>query len=253
MRDAESSKPVCGDNYAKVFMNEEGLRILETFKDEKGPNSFNVARHRCIDDFLREELSANPNVTVVIIGAGFDSRAYRLNGGTWVELDEPQVITYKNERLPISSCENEVHRIAIDFSTESLAEELSPFSNRRPVLVVIEGVFMYLEEETIRQLLQTLHQVFPKHKLICDLMTRKFFERYGRNIHEKLTGLGASFKFTADEPEALFVQSGYRRVGWFSMVERAMGFESKKIPRFLVQTFLRTLATGYAIYVFEAQ
>jgi O-methyltransferase involved in polyketide biosynthesis len=43
-----------------------------------------------IDDLLREELVANPNLTVVIIGAGFDTRAFRLQGGTWIELDEPQ-------------------------------------------------------------------------------------------------------------------------------------------------------------------
>ena len=90
MQDAERSTSVCGDSYAKAFMNEEGLRILEAFQDETSPNASNVARHRIIDDFLRQELLANPSLCVVIIGAGFDSRAFRLKGGTWVELDEPQ-------------------------------------------------------------------------------------------------------------------------------------------------------------------
>ena len=34
MRDAERDQPVCDDTYAKVFMNEQGLQILEAFKDE---------------------------------------------------------------------------------------------------------------------------------------------------------------------------------------------------------------------------
>lgn len=253
MQDAECDKPMCGDVYANVFMNGDGLRILDKFKDETSPNTSNVARHRIIDDLLRQELLAHPNLTVVLIGAGFDSRAYRLKGGTWVELDEPQVIAYKNERLPVSASENELHRIAIDFSTDSLEEKLSPFEGRTPVVIVIEGVFMYLEEETIRQLLQTLRRLFPQHKLICDLMTRSFFEKYGRTIHEKLTGMGATFKFTVDNPEEVFVKNGYERTGWFSIVEKAMDYGTKRLPKFILNTFLRTLARGYAIYLFEVR
>ena len=253
MQDAELTQPVCGDNYARVFMNEDGLRILEAFKDEANPNASNVARHRIIDDFLRQELVANPKLCVVIIGAGFDSRSFRLKGGSWIELDEPQVIAYKNERLPAANCENELHRIPIDFSTDSLAEKLSPFSSDRAVVVVIEGVFMYLAQEELAQLLQTLRHVFPRHKLICDLMSRKFFEKYGKTLHEKITGMGASFKFTVDNPEEVFKENGYSRTGWFSIIERAMDFGSVKIPKIILRTFFRRLANGYAIYVFESR
>jgi len=253
MQDAASPEPVCGDVYAKVFMNEDGLRILEKFKDEINPNTSNVARARMIDDLLREELSANPNLRVVLIGAGFDSRAYRLKSGTWIELDEPQVIAYKNDRLSVSEAQNPLQRIPIDFATESVEEKLSAVaSGGGPTVVVIEGVFMYLEQETIRQLLQTLHRLFPEHKLICDLMTRKFFEKYGRTIHEKLTGMGAAFKFIFDNPEELFLQNGYRRVACLSVVEKSAEYQLKKIPRIIARTLLRTLTSGYAIYVFAS-
>jgi methyltransferase (TIGR00027 family) len=188
----------------------------------------------------------------VIIGAGFDTRAYRLNGGTWLELDEPQVIVYKNERLPIAESKNELQRIPIDFATDSLEEKLSSFAGRKPVIVVIEGVFMYLEQETITQLLQTLRRVFPQHKLVCDLMNRSFFEKYGSTIHEKLTGMGATFKFTVDKPEELFVQNGYRRLALLSIVAKSVEYQANKIAQFLLKTVFRTLASGYAIYVFEA-
>jgi methyltransferase (TIGR00027 family) len=253
MQDAASAKPICGDVYAKVFMNDEGLRILEKFKDEVNPNQSNVARARLVDDLLRDELAANPNLRIVLIGAGFDSRAYRLKGGTWIELDEPQVIAYKNERLPASEAQNPLQRIPIDFATESVEEKLSPVaSGGGPTVVVIEGVFMYLEEETIRQLLQTLHRLFPEHKLICDLMTRKFFEKYGRTIHEKLTGMGATFKFIFSNPEELFLRNGYRRVACISVVEKSAEYQLRKIPRIVARTILRTLTSGYAIYVFAS-
>ena len=82
-------------------------------------------------------------------------------------------------------------------------------------------------------------------------MNRKFFEKYGKTLHEKLTGIGASFKFTVDDPEKIFLAGGYRRTARVSMVERAVEYGSLKIPRILLKTLLRTLAEGYAIYVFE--
>lgn len=251
MQDAERDKPVCGDSYAKVFMNEDGLRILDMFKDETRPNASNVARHRLIDDFLRQELSANPGLCVVIIGAGFDSRAYRLQGGTWVELDEPEVIAYKNERLPVSQAANKLHRIPIDFATESLENKLAPFSSHSPVVVVIEGVFMYLEENAIRQLLQTLRRVFPQHKLICDLMTRDFFEEYGKTLHEKITGIGTSFKFTVDNPSAVFLEQGYQLAEEVPIIEKSVLFDAPEIPSSVWESIRPTLPKGYSIYVFE--
>lgn len=253
MWDAEGDHPICGDVYAKILMNEDGLRVLDQFKDEKRPNNSNIARARIIDDLLREELLAHPDLRVVIIGAGFDSRAYRLNGGSWMELDEPQVIAYKNERLPVSACPNQLQRISIDFANESLEEKLTAISGNGPVVVVVEGVVMYLEQETTRQMLRTLRKVFPQHKLICDLMTRNFFRRYGGSIREKLERLGATIKLSTDDPEALFVSSGYERVNRISIVEKSMEFQSEKVPKFLLRTVLRTLVNGYIIYVFRAR
>lgn len=253
MRDAESERPVCNDIYAKLFMNEEGLQILERFKDETGSNASTVARPRIIDDLLREELKAHPDLSVVLIGAGFDSRAFRLTGGTWLELDEPQVIEYKNERLPTPDCKNELQRIPVDFAADSLEEKLLPLAdNQRPVIVIIEGVFMYLEEEQITETLSTLRRVFPRHKLFGDLQNRRFFEKYGASLHEKLTGLGTSFKFTAEDPEKIFLENGYRRTQKISIVEKASEYGLLKVPKFLLKTFLRTLANGYAVYVFES-
>jgi methyltransferase (TIGR00027 family) len=253
MQDAERDKPVCGDTYARVFMNEQGLQILETFKDETRPNTSNVGRHRIIDDLLRQELTVNPNLMVVIIGAGFDTRAFRLQGGTWVELDEPQVITYKEERLPASTSENELHRISIDFATDSLEQKLAPFSGRRPVTLVIEGVLSYLEEAAINRLLRTLRRLFPQHKLICDLMTRDFFEKNASTIHEKLTGMGAVFKFTIDNPEDVFLKNGYRQLQKIPIIEQSILFEAGEIPPAVWQTIQPSLPQGYDTYVFESQ
>ena len=125
MEDAASRAPVCGDMYAKRFMDDAALRIFERFREFTPPNRSNAARHRIVDDLLRERLVHDPDTNVALIGCGFDSRAYRLGGGRWFELDEPEVIAYKNECLPISQCPNPLQRIPIDFAAESLEAKLA--------------------------------------------------------------------------------------------------------------------------------
>jgi O-methyltransferase involved in polyketide biosynthesis len=81
MLDAEREFSLCGDHYAKRFMDERGLRIFEPFKSEKMPNISNATRCRIIDDLLRAELERDGNIQIITIGAGFDTRPYRLKGG----------------------------------------------------------------------------------------------------------------------------------------------------------------------------
>lgn len=232
-------------------MNEEGLRTFEAFKDFEAPNASNAARHRIIDDLLRDFISKNENPLIIIVGAGFDSRAYRLPGGTWVELDEPQLILYKNEKLPVSECKNKLQRIPIHFATESLLEKLNAIQKNDAVAIVVEGVLMYLNTSLISDLLTTLGKVFPEHRLFCDLMTAKFFQKYSYKIHEKIKALGTSFSIISDDPVSLFTSKGYRLLEKISTVKKAVELRALNIPLFVLRWFMPTLLEGYAVYNFE--
>ena len=254
-RDAATADPVCGDSFAKIFMDERAIRILDSFGDEKGPNALCVARHRIIDDVLRERLATDPKLLVVVIGAGFDTRAFRLNGGAWLELDEPQVFDYKNTKLPPTQCQNELHRIPIHFASETLESKLAAYSKFKSVVFVVEGVFMYLSPEQLGVLMHTLQKLFPKHALVCDLMTRHFFEKYSRSLHDKLKGMGASFTKISDAPAKVFTDDGYRHIGCQSIAVYAAQRGSFGAPAFLIRwivgLFMRVLRDGYTINVFE--
>ena len=88
-----------------------------------------------------------------MIGAGFDSRAYRIAGGDWLEIDEAAVIDHKNRYLPVDECPNPLKRVAINFAEESLFDVLREHGSPQEYLYIIEGVFMYLEVEEIESLL----------------------------------------------------------------------------------------------------
>lgn len=254
MEDARSGRSLCGDTYAGLFMDGEGMRILESFKDERKPKASAVARHRIIDDLLRKELSASNDLLTVVIGAGFDSRAYRLGGGVWVELDEPQVFAFKDSRLPVSDCPNKLHRIPIDFATESVVEKLSRFSEYYPVVVVIEGVLPYLDEEKIRGLLGSLRLVFPRHKLICDVMTRRFLDKYGKTLRKQIARLGVHIGEMVEDPDKIIRLDGYRLVERVSIVETQLKFAGSWrlwFPLPVARAIWPTATSGYTVCEYD--
>jgi methyltransferase (TIGR00027 family) len=248
--DAADPRPICGDAFAARFMNDEARAIWEEFKSFKAPNGSNAARHAMIDDHLRRELAADPNATVIIIGAGFDTRAFRLAGGRWFEFDEPEILTYKEQRLPAASAPNPLTRVPVDFARDSLADKLAAAGSPANVHVVIEGVLFYLTHAERRALLETLSARFPKHVVYCDLMRQRFFEKYSRDVHEKVVGLGATFTDMVEQPEQVFRAAGYTMRHLDSVPLYAASRRDIGIPYFLIRWVLTTVRNGYQIGVF---
>lgn len=232
-------------------MNEQGMEIFSRFGSERGPNLSNVGRARCIDDLLRERLRREPHLRVVLIGCGFDSRAYRLAGGSWLELDEPQLIHYKNERLPATDAPNPLRRVAIDFETESLREKLQSLADPAPTVFVIEGVTMYLTAESLRATLATLRSLVPNHQVIADLMTHDFIDRYGRTIKGIIAELGAKM-IPGEHPALPFEQTGYRQISSREIAAAALGYRSLGWLVPIARLLAGGLFTGYTVRVFES-
>lgn len=249
--DAASTIPLCGDAFAARLMNDEARRIWEEFKDFTPPNVSNAARHGMIDDHLRVVLAADPQATVVIIGAGFDTRPFRLKGGRWFEFDEPEILTYKERCLPAASAPNPLTRVPIEFAHESLADKLAIAGSPSNAHVVIEGVLFYLTIAQRQALLEALSGQFPKHTIYADLMRKACFEKYSRDIHHKIAGMGATFTDMVQEPERLFLDAGYVMRDLASIPLHAVNRKDIGIPRLVVRYLLRTLRNGYQIGVFS--
>lgn len=258
MEDAAGKHPVCNDHYANRFMDKNGLKIYEPFKSETMPNISNITRCRIIDDFIRRELEKNRNIDVISIGAGFDTRPYRLNGGVWAEVDEPQIIEYKNSKLPVQESGNPLQRISINFSSESLKDKLLSMNIQHPPVIVIEGVFMYLTPEAIYSTIKTLQELYPEHILLCDLINRVFFNRFAYKIHEKLVAAGGTFTERPEKPDEIFTGNGYRKTEEIPMYKRAAELgvirDRLNVPgplfKLMVSLFMKDLY-GYTVARFE--
>ncbi len=233
-------------------MTAEADAVFARFKRFKGPNASNVTRHRLIDDWLRDRLRNTPDLRIILLGAGFDTRAFRLAGGRWIEFDQPAIITVKEAALPASGAPNSLQRIAIDFATGLLAERLAPWVGEKPITVVIEGVATYLRQAELRRTLDALVRTFPKHVLICDLMTAKFVRLYSGWLRRWVEEMGGRFGEAVDDPAGTVIDAGYRQLVQVSIIEKARELGAILIPRPILNTLLRGLRDGYRAYIFEA-
>jgi len=114
-----------------------------------------LCRTRAIDDRLRTALARGCE-QVLILGAGFDSRAFRIVDKEAVavfEVDHPATQDWKRERsrTDASTLRSRVNLVPVNFETDDLGEALAAAGFRTDVetLVLWEGVTQYLEEAAV--------------------------------------------------------------------------------------------------------
>jgi methyltransferase (TIGR00027 family) len=170
VRAAESMKPdgerVCYDPYAKYFLDGiyrtasiSFLRKVFVYFGERavpGAHGFVVSRTRYIDDYLQHCIEDGMK-QLVILGAGYDSRAYRfdrLKGEVKVfEVDHQSTQRLKINRLlkVLNKLPKYVIYVAIDFDRENLADKLleSEYDRNLKTLFIWEGVTAYLTSQAV--------------------------------------------------------------------------------------------------------
>jgi methyltransferase (TIGR00027 family) len=130
---------------------------LANFIDQRCPGArpSGIARTALIDTALRAEL-ASGIAQVVILGAGYDSRAYRIEAMKRVrvfEVDRAETQRLKQVRLAraLRTLPDHVVFVDLDFLRQNLAEALSSrgFIPQRKTFFIWEGVTNYLSSETV--------------------------------------------------------------------------------------------------------
>lgn len=159
------------DPYAISFLNNKhrlvtrlssfspARKIVENIIHSKIPGAYSsgLARTKYIDDLL-EKAVHNGIQQVIILGAGFDTRALRLSflsSIPVIEIDHPSTAKLKLEvlRKKLTTLPANVRYIQTDFNTESL-EELAVRQSINfsiPTCIIWEGVSNYLDEQAIHR------------------------------------------------------------------------------------------------------
>ncbi len=117
---------------------------------------FLVARERHVDEYLRTCLAEGIE-QLVILGAGYDARAYRfkleLRGVRAFEVDHPATQQAKLKRLQhvLGRMPAQVVYVPVDFNTQTLGEQLAAcgYDERLKTLFIWQGVTHYLTPEAV--------------------------------------------------------------------------------------------------------
>lgn len=151
-----------------------------------------------MDDFSRDFVSKNPDCLVLHLGCGLDARFMRLgpHARMWYDLDFPEVIDIKRQLYP----ETESYRyIASSVTDLGWIDGIEAVANE--VLIVAEGLFMYLSEAEIKVLFDTLKLKFRSCTIIFDAYS-KLTAKSARN-HPSLKRTGATIKWGVDNPREI--------------------------------------------------
>jgi methyltransferase (TIGR00027 family) len=163
-----SHVPDFRDPTARVFLSEKGKRSLakteHAAREGKRGIAFEMARvmadmialrTTAIDSAVREAIAGGAT-QLVILGAGYDGRAWRmpeLAGVKVFEVDHPATQGDKRTRLAeLPPAIGLVNFVSIDFERESLGTVLDRASHNRssPTCWIWEGVVMYLTRDAMR-------------------------------------------------------------------------------------------------------
>lgn len=138
-----------------------GVHLVHRFIDHRWPGarSSAVARTRFIDDRVCAAV-ANGIEQLVLLGAGFDSRAYRLPGIDRVavfEVDHPSTLDKKRRVIgaTLGAVPSHVRFVATDFNQGTLrgAMAAAGYGELRRTLFVWEGVTNYITESAVDETL----------------------------------------------------------------------------------------------------
>lgn len=169
---ARSLEPVLRDSPVRIHQ-----RLARGWLPGKLPVTMSL-RARYFDRIASAWMARHPGGAVVSLGCGLDSRYERIDDGKaqWFELDLPEVIEVRRRFFEEGPRRRFLARSALDLAW---MDELAPFKGG-PVLVLAEGLFMYLDEPSLRPLVRGLRQAFPGATLACELANRWVVDRMGR-------------------------------------------------------------------------
>ena len=152
-------------------------------------------RAKKLDAVTRTFLIEHPGGVVLQLGCGLDSRFLRVDDGRvkWYDLDMPPVVELRHQFFTESE---RYHMIAASVIDLEWVDTVT--AGGQPVLVVAEGLLMYLDEADVRRLVLRLHETFPGCQLIADVFSR-LAARSAAN-HPSLKSTGATIGWGMDDP-----------------------------------------------------
>ncbi len=217
--ESEREDALYTDPFARDLAEPRGFELIDRYRGG-GLLPFISIRTRFLDDAIASALADGGIQQVVLIAAGMDTRAFRLEWPEDVEVfevDHAPLIEEKRRRLdrlgarPAASR----HEVGADLTGPWLPElEEAGFDRRRPTLWVAEALTFFLTEEQATGLLRLLASASaPGSRLALDVLGRSLLRSpFSKPFLTVLAEDGTPWIFGTDEPEDFVAAGGWKVV-----------------------------------------
>ena len=177
-----------------------------------------------IETFIQAEMKRGDNcpVQVVILGAGYDSRAYgrlpctKQANVSFFEVDSPATQRVKRKALGLLNVDtSHVRYVSVDFERENWLEKLcqsSDFDLNQRVVVDWEGISMYLKSDSVYAVLKTFRRCASGSILGFDFLRKEFVSLESITRLTKRIGEPWLFGMGHEMLESLTREYGFQKV-----------------------------------------
>jgi methyltransferase (TIGR00027 family) len=235
------------DPFAERLAGERGFQIANTLPDGNNQEWAWMARTYLFDQFTLRVIQEGADL-VVNLAAGLDARPYRMDLPSsleWVEVDFPEIISYKEDILASEKPVCRLQRIPMDLSDVQARRALFADLNRRAkkIAVLSEGLLIYFTTEDVVSLAKDLAAELNFQNWILDLASPGQLKLMQRSSGKQLSEAGAAFKFGPPEGPNFFVPFGWEPIDIQGLLKTAAQFKRSPAGLFPM-TIGRTGAPG---------
>ena len=204
-----SQKRLFNDPFAMIFLDNKLKltvkissipflrRLIFKIIQNKAPGALSsgIARTKYIDDLL-EQTIADGVKQVIILGAGYDTRALRLDflkNVSIIEIDHPDTSNIKIKKLEntIGNLPTNVKYYQIDFKKQNLTDLATEYHLNLdiPTTIIWEGVTNYLNQDSVNKTFEFIQKFSDKTYIIFTYIEKLVLEN-----PEAFQGTGKLFK-----------------------------------------------------------
>jgi methyltransferase (TIGR00027 family) len=204
--------PLYCDPIVPLFLSEQTRRAADRIFGGFPPSGLGVRlRTRYFDDRLDEQLGSGCR-QVVILGAGLDTRGVRKQaaGVTYFEIDDANILNFKQERLLGAGIEAEIVYIPGNYVTDGLLRLLTAngFNVDLPSYVIWEGNTMYLNSSAVLEVLTGLRSSVAEFAISFDYLTEAVINNSTGDEQisafvQRFADMGAPWTFGIDDLDEL--------------------------------------------------
>jgi methyltransferase (TIGR00027 family) len=226
-RAMESERPdaLFHDPYARRLGGERGEAIVNALPGGKVGSWPLVVRTAVMDEIIERCVRAGAS-TVLNLAAGLDARPYRMNLPStllWLHVDMPEMVDYFREQMSAETARCELEFIAADLrDAQARRDVFARADGHGPVLVITEGLLLYLLAEQVADLARDLADIAQAKWWLTDLASPMLLKFLEKQWAPTLRDGNAPFQFGPANGTKFFAPFGWRESEFRSTWDEAL-------------------------------